>query len=197
MIPLFSWCPFELLGTNPRKAPALFHGHQSSLLCGCFPLPRSFCCSCCSGKRARSAFQAGMIWNDLSRKSENSTPKEELLLLCSCPSPLGDSWEMSLGKEHRILPEVRLMHEQICTLSCITGLLTESFSWRCSETVLPWQHYFHSFGNAQWLPSWNCAWAVLGMLFSLPGMPLPVTAVFSTACQEIFENHWAYRNSDL
>lgn len=62
----------------------------------------------------------GCMKNDLSRKSQNSTPKEELLLLCPCPSPLSDFWETSLGKEHRILPEGRLMHEQICTLSCIT-----------------------------------------------------------------------------
>lgn len=107
--------------------------------------------------------------------------------------PISPQW--LLGKKHRILPKERLMHGQICTLSCTIGLLIES--WRCNETVLPWQHNFHSFGNAQWLPSWNCAWAGLEVLFSLPGIPLPVVAVFSMEWQEIFENHCAYRNSDL
>lgn len=101
MIPLFSWCPFQLLGTNPRTAPALFHGHKLSLLHRCSPLPSSFCCQYCSGSvlciPGRDA-----RWNDFSRKSGNSSAKEELLLLCSHPSALvGD--EPGQGAE--ILPE--------------------------------------------------------------------------------------------
>lgn len=50
MILLFSWCPFEVLETNLRKASALFHEHETSLLHWCFHFYTSYHCRHCSGK---------------------------------------------------------------------------------------------------------------------------------------------------
>lgn len=50
MIPLFSWCPFEVLETSLRKASALFHEHKTSLLHWCFHFYTSYHCRHCSGK---------------------------------------------------------------------------------------------------------------------------------------------------
>lgn len=87
MIPLFSWCPFELLGTNPRQALHFSMDTNGACCVGVFPFPAVSVANiavgsvlCIPGRDAR--------WNDLSRRSENSAAKEELLLLCSHPPAL-------------------------------------------------------------------------------------------------------------
>ena len=118
-----------------------------------------------------------------------------ILLFSWCPFEFLDT---SLSKASALFHghKMSLLHN--CrTLYCITALLIQSFSCKCSEIVLPGQLYiciFHSSGNAQ-LPIWNSTWAGFEAVFSLPGVSLYVVAVFSIAWHEIFENHGTYRTA--
>lgn len=123
----------------------------------------------------------GCIYNGLSRKSKNCTPKEEVLLRHEQSSCV-DSWENSLGK--RAQDCAWNEHHSRTDMNVVS---VARWSWKCSEIILPVQLSISSFCKCPVTHLRFCLGRIWRVI--LPGVPFCVVAAFFIAWHETFENH--------